>query len=129
MAYNISLPYRTRKHKVSMQLAMLHAVLSHRITAEMKVLSFMVRHAAGGVYVIRKNMRKDIAKAVGSTHYGVKEVMYNLRNKGLIRYVRPQDGTMGCYTFHKAISGLCENQEIVTFKFIRKLPASKIPSS
>lgn len=105
-----------------MKCSLLHALLCTKQTKEMKVLAYMVRHNMGGVYVTKHGFSGEIAKNIGSTNVGVRELLQVLKRKRLIKFIDNGMGNgLGAYIFHEAVQLLCDqDQDIISFKFITK---------
>ncbi len=121
MAVKINIPVKSNSYRMTMQLTMLHSVMCARQRKEIRILSYLVRHNTGGVYLLRKGFRVDIAKGVSSTPAGVKEALRSLQHKKMIKFVaNGQGSSYGVYSFSKAVESLCKGEESVTFNFVNK---------
>ncbi|MCC7514564.1 MAG: hypothetical protein IT212_07710 [Bacteroidia bacterium] len=93
----------------------------------MKVLGYMVRNNIGGIYVMRRNFRKDIAKAIGSSPDNVRNILQILQRKKLINFIsNERGGNYGAYGFNPVVESICYGKDSVTLNFVRNPVNNKI---
>lgn len=108
----------TKNNKKLYQLAIVCEALDKNKSQEVKVLQYMVKHHTGGIYVIRRGYRDDIAKLTGLSRSSIKKIIGKLSGKNIIRYVTNGLGNnMGAYSFHPAVQLICNQTDILTIKF------------
>jgi hypothetical protein len=117
----LNVPYINNNHKKLQQLAIVCEALDDKKRPEVKVLQYMVKHHSGGIYVIRRGYRDDIAKWTKLSRSSVKKIIGKLSSKKIIKYVTNGLGNnMGAYSFHPAVQLICNQTDILTIKFNQK---------
>ena len=114
----INVPSRNIRHQTIQQATLIHSILCTKPSKEMQVLAYMIRHNTGGVFIIKRGYRIDIAKNTRSTGTAVKGIIKRLIKKKMIKYISNLQGNnLGVYTFHEGIKVVCNKPQSIIFNF------------
>lgn len=101
------------------QVMIMYWSLLNRSNLEIQVLSYMLTHSTGNMYIAKPGYQKEMSKLFKKPWSGVNKAVERLRQKGIIIFNARNVSRIGggCYTFHLYFDQLTDNPDSIKLLF------------